>query len=265
MRANVNYNFKVIHAINLELFEKKSVSTSTYGVQFEKMESKNFKIEVRRNDFKINDREVEMKFERIAYEYNKAIFPVLFDVKDDGAFLLSNYTEIKERIAAKDEELKMKHEGPGFEYIRNQFLENAAKDGYAMSRYFFSFGLMKIIMLCLQEADNYVEYDFHWDIVPLETTLFWKGKTKFDPILKTLKYQSEEANTEVLFEKIKEHGRANKYPQKLGVEDSLIIAQVINKTQFVNTKLDFEFSETEIKINNPYFKYQEKLSINRKY
>ena len=264
MKANVNYNFKVIHAINFELFEKKSGSASTYGIQFEQLESKNFKIEVRRNDFKVNDKKIELKFERIAYEYNKAIFPVLFDVKD-GAFLLSNYTEIAERIAAKDEELKMKHEGPGFQYIRNQFLENAAKDGYAMSRYFFSFGLMKVIMLCLQETDNYDEYDFHWDIIPLETTLFWKGKTKFDPALKTLKYEGKEASTEELFEKIKEYGTANKYPQKLNSEDSLITTKATNETQFVNTKLDFEFSKTEIKINNPYFDYQETLSISRKY
>jgi hypothetical protein len=264
MEANVNYNFQVIHTIKFELFEKKSESVSTYGVQFEQLENKNFKIEVRRNDFKVNDRKVELKFERIAYEYNKAIFPVLFDVKD-GAFLLSNYTEITERIAAKDEELKMKHEGPGFEYIRNQFLENAAKDGYAMSRYFFSFGFMKIIMLCLQETDNYDEYDFHWDIIPLETTLFWKGKTNFDTGLKTLKYEGQETNTEALFEKIKEYGTNNKYSQELSAEDALISTKATNETQFVNTKLDFDFSKTEIKINNPYFNYQETLSINRKY
>jgi hypothetical protein len=194
--------------------KKKSAAVSTYDVQFEQIESKDFKIEVRRNDFKVNDKKIELKFERIAYEYNKAIFPVLFDVKD-GAFLLSNYSEIEERIIAKDEELKLKHEGPGFQYIRNQFLENAAKDGYAMSRYFFSFGLMKIIMLCLQETENYEEYDFHWDIIPLETTLFWKGKAKFDPDLKTLKYEGEEANTEELFEKIKRAWYCQQIPSKI--------------------------------------------------
>lgn len=264
MKANFNYNFRVAHDISFQLFEKKSAAVSTYDVQFEQIESKDFKIEVRRNDFKVNDKKIELKFERIAYEYNKAIFPVLFDVKD-GAFLLSNYTEIVERIAAKDEELKLKHEGPGFQYIRNQFLENAAKDGYAMSRYFFSFGLMKIIMLCLQETENYDDYDFHWDIIPLETTLFWKGKAKSDPVMKTLKYEGEEANTEELFEKIKEHGIANKYPQKLSDEDSLITATANNETQFITTKFDFEFSKTEIKINHPYFDYQEIVSINRKY
>ncbi|MEP7092474.1 MAG: hypothetical protein ABI793_00320 [Flavobacterium sp.] len=264
MKANISYNFEVIHAVNFELFGKKSGAASSYGVQFEQLESKNFKIEVRRNDFKINNKKVESKFERVAYEYNKAIFPVLFDVKD-GAFLLSNYTEIAERIAAKDEELSLKHEGPGFQYIRNQFLENAAKDGYAMSRYFFSFGLMKVIMLCLQEAENDGQYDFHWDIIPLETTLFWEGNIKFDPALKTLNYEGQNTDTDTLFEKIKEYGIANKYPQKLSDEDSLITTKVSNEIQFVNSKLDFDFSKTEIKINNPYFDYQETLSIDRKY
>ena len=89
MEANVTYNFEVSHTINLELFESKSVATNTYEIELEQLKSKNFKIEVRRNDFKINEKKIELKFERIAYEYNKALFPVLFDVKE-GSFFLSN-------------------------------------------------------------------------------------------------------------------------------------------------------------------------------
>ncbi len=263
MKPNFNYNFSVDHKINFQLFEINSDATITYEVQFEQLESKNFKIEIRRNNFKVNGEKIELKFESLAHEYNKALFPVLFDVKGES-FLLSNYTEIAERIAAKDEELKLKHEGPGFDYIRNQFLENVAKDGYAMTNYFFSLGLMKVIMLCFQETENFDQYQFEWNIVPLETTLSWKGKTNFDPILKTLKIEGQNTDTDALFEKIKEYGIANKFPQKVSDEDSLITTTVKSNIQFVNTKLDFEFSETEIKINNSYFNYREKLSINRK-
>lgn len=264
MKANVNYNFKVIHAINFDLFEKKSAATSTYEVEFEQLESKDFKIELRRKDFKLNDKEIDLKFERIAYEYNKALYPVLFDVKED-VFLLSNFNEISERIALKDEELQLKHEGPGFQHIRNQFLENVTQDGYAMSRHFFSFGLMKIIMFCFQETGNYENFDFHWDITPLGTTLFYKGNTFFDPALNILKYESIKADTETLFEEIKKYGIENKYPQLLTQEDALITTTISNQTQFVTSKLDFEFSEIDVKINNAYFNYKETLSISRKY
>jgi hypothetical protein len=263
MKPNFNYNFSVNHVINFQLFEINSDATSTYEVQFEQLESKNFKIEIRRNNFKVNGKKIELKFERIAYEYNKVLFPVLFDVKD-GSFLLSNYTEIAERIATKDDELKMKHEGPGFDYIRNQFLENVAKDGYAMTNYFFSLSLMKVIMLCFQEIENFEQYQFEWNIVPLETTLSWNGMIHFEPVLKSFKFEEKNANTDKLFEKIKEYGIANKYPQKVSDEDSLITTTVTNEIQFVNSKLDFEFSETEVKINHSHFNYQEKLSINRK-
>lgn len=264
MEVDIKYNFEVIHAIDLDLFKKKSAAKSTYKIEFEQLASKNFKIEVRRNDFKLNDKKVESKFERVAYEYNKALFPVLFDIKE-GAFILSNFKEIEKRIAEKDEELKLKHEGPGFNYIRNEFLENAAKDGYAMSKYFFSLGIMKIIMLCMQDKERYDGYNFYWDIIPLETTLFWDGKTFFDSTLNTLKYEGKINNTESLFEKVKEYGITNKYPQIASDEDSFITTKFSSEIQFVTSKLDFEFCETEIKINNSYFNYQETLSINRKY
>lgn len=262
MKPNFNYNFSVSHTINFQLFEINSSAASTYEVQFEQMESKNFKIELRRNNFKVNGQKIELKFEKIAHEYNKALFPVLFNVKE-GSFALSNYNEIKERIAAKDEELKQKHEGPGFDYIRNQFLENVVKDGYAMTNYFFSFGLMKVIMLCFQEAGNYDQYDFHWDIVPLGTILAWKGKIHFNGPLKKLNFEGKNADTNILFGKIKQYGIENKFPQKVNDEESLITASVTSEIQFTDTQLDFEFSETEVKINSPYFDYKETLSIQR--
>ena len=81
MQSDIKYNFRVTNSINFELFEQKSTATSNYEIEFEKLEAKNFKIEVRRNDFRINEKKIDLKFEKVAYEYQKAIFPVLFDVK----------------------------------------------------------------------------------------------------------------------------------------------------------------------------------------
>jgi hypothetical protein len=262
MQSDIKYNFKVTNSINFELFGQKSAADSTYEIEFEKLESKNSKIEVRRKDFKVNDKKVDLKFERIAYEYQKAIFPVLFDFKDRN-FLLANFQEILSRISLKDEELSLQYEGPGFQYIRNQFLDNVTKDGYAMTNYFFSLGLIKVIMLCFQETQNLEHYQFQWDIVPLETTLSWKGNGIFDTGSNILKYHGHEAQTEKLLEKIKAYGIENNYIQELSDEDDLATTLVSNEIHFVTTKLDFERSETEIKINNRYFNYQEKLSINR--
>ncbi|OOV19618.1 hypothetical protein [Flavobacterium sp. LM4] len=262
MKSDIKYNFRVTNSINFELFEQKSTATSNYEIEFEKLEAKNFKIEVRRNGFRINEKKIDLKFEKVAYEYQKAIFPVLFDVKE-GSFLLANFQEISDRISLKDEELSLQYEGHGFQYIRSQFLDNVAKDGYAMTNYFFSLGLMKVVMLCFQETENLEQYQFQWDIVPLETTLSWKGKGVLNSDTNILKYYGQEAQTENLFEKIKAYGIANKYLQELSDQAALITTRVTNETQFVTTKLDFERSETEIKINNPYFNYQEKLSINR--
>ncbi|WP_316633202.1 hypothetical protein [uncultured Flavobacterium sp.] len=264
MKANTNYNFKVVHIVDFELFDEKATANSTYDIQFEQLESKNLHIEVRRNDFKVNDKKIESKLEEIAYEYNNSIFPVLFNV-EDRAFSISNYSEIAERIKAKDEELKLKHEGPEFEYIRNEFLENAAKDENSITQYFSSLGLMKVVMLCFQEAENQERYHFHWDIIPIEANFSWDGKIKFDSTLKMLILEGYEANNEELFKKIKECAIAYMSPEQLTDLEAPTSASVKNKTQFVNTKLDLEFSETEVKINNPYFNYHETLSINRKY
>lgn len=262
MQSDIKYNFKVINSINFELFGQKSTADSTYEIEFEKLESKNSKIEIRRKIFKVNDKKIDLKFEKVAYEYQKAIFPVLFDVKE-GNFLLANFQEISSRISLKDEELSLQYEGPGFQYIRNQFLDNVTKDGYAMTNYFFSLGLMKVIILCFQETQNLEHYQFQWDIVPLETTLAWKGNGVFYTDSNILKYHGQQAQTKNLFEKIKAYGIANNYIQELSDEDDLITTIVSNETHFVTTKLDFKFSKTEIKINNKYFNYQEKLSINR--
>lgn len=264
MKANTNYNFNVTHIVDFELFEEKSAINSTYEIQFEQLQSKNLHIEVRRNDFKVDGKKIESKLEKIVYEYINAIFPVLFNV-EEKSFTLSNFSEIAERIEAKDEELKLEHEGPEFHYIRSQFLENTAKDGSSMTRYFFSLGLMKVIMLCFQKTENHEQYDFCWDIVPIETTLSWEGKIKYDLASKTLNLEGYEIHKNELFEKIKAYGVGYQFPQEIAEEDTHVIASVKNKTKFVNTKLDLESSETVVKINNQYFNYHETLSINRDY
>jgi len=264
MEPNVSYKFSVTHAINFDLFEKKSAATSTYEAAFKQVKSNDFRIEVKRSDFKVNDKEIETKFESVAYEYNKALFPVLFDVID-GSFSLANYNEIAARIELTDAELRFKHDGPGFQYIRNQFLENVSKDGYTMSQHFFSFGLMKVIMLCLQETEKYEDYQFQWEIIPLETTLFCDGNTVFSSEQNVLQYSGQANSTNALFDQITAYGIRNKFIQEPTEAQAFITTTITNKTQFINTKLDFEFSETEVKINNSHFNYQEKLAVRRKF
>lgn len=264
MKANTHYNFDVTHVLDFEIFEEKSAVSSTYEIQFEQLESKNLHIEIRRNNFKVNGEKIESKLEKIFYEYTNAIFPVLFNIEERN-FSLSNYAEIAERIVAKDEELKLEHDCVEFHDIRNGFLENAARDGHSMTQYFFSLGLMKVIMLCFQKTENHELYNFYWDIVPLETTLSWEGKIKYNSTSKTLSLEGYEIHKNELFEKIKAYGVGYQYPQKITEEDTHVIASVKNKTKFVNTKLDLEFSETVVEINNQYFNYHETLSINRNY
>lgn len=188
MSEKTIYNFKVVQSIYYELFEKKYESKVTYKLEI--IEHYNSKIEIKRHNFKVDDKEVTTKFERIAHAYNDALFPVLFAVKD-GAFSLINYSEISERLNRLDKELKLKHEGSGFNYIRESFLEKAAKDGNAMIKYLYSFGLISMLRFCLEKKENDDNYHFYWNIHPLECELFWKGKKHFTPDSNLLKYEGQ--------------------------------------------------------------------------
>jgi len=264
MSEDRKYNFRVLHTINYNLFDKICDAVNSYEVKINRLANKELRLQLDRHNFKINDNKVETKFERLAHEYNKTLFPVLFDVKE-GNFSLANYTEISERIAQKDLELKLKHEGSGFDYIRDNFLEKVAKDGYTMAKYFYSFGLIRIILLCLKKIENNPDYSFHWQAIPIASDVFWKGKKDFNPESKILKYEGNSHRNQELFEKIKGYGNAYQYPEKVTDEESVITTTIRHETQYITTALDFEFSETEIKISNSYFNYEETFAINRKY
>lgn len=264
MKAGANYNFRVIHDINYELFDKRYKAVSSYEVELEKIENFNFRIKLKRDNFKIDNRKIELKFEKIAHSYNDALFPVLFDIKN-GNFSLSNFKEISQRLASTDLELKSKHEGPGFEYIRNNFLGKVAKDGHCMAEYFYSFGIIRIILFCLEKAESKPDYNFHWKVLSLDSNVFWKGKKTFDSESNILKYEGNNNDSTELFNNIKIAGTAYNYPDKVSDEESLITTTIKLETQYVTSQLDFEFSETEIKISNSYFNYKEIFAINRKY
>lgn len=258
MNVDTKYKFRVIHTINYRLFDKIYDVVNTYEIELERILYKDLRIKLSRNNFKINDKKIETKFERIAHEYNNTLFPVLFDGRKN--FLLANFQEIEERIAQKDHELRLKHEGPGFDYIRKGFLEKAA-DGYAMAKYLFSFGLIRVILLCLEKPENNLDYNFYWEAIPIDSDVFWNGKKAFDPELNILKYEGESHDNEALFEKIKSQGNDYQYPEKVTDEDAEIISTIKHEIQYNTTELDFMTSETEIKISNSYFNYFENFSI----
>lgn len=263
MSAREKYNFKVRHTINYKLFDKIYDVVNTCEIELETVFEKASKIKLSRYDFKINDKKITAKFERIAHEYNKTLFPVLFD-GTEGKFLLANYQEISDRITEKDEELRLKHDGSGFDYIRNGFLEKAAKDGYAMAKYFYSFGLIRIILLCLEKPENNPNYDFYWQAIPIASDVFWNGEKTFDSELNILKYEGKSHDNAALFEKIKGYGNDYQYPESVTDEESAITTFIKHETQYITAELDFEYSETNIEISNSYFNYLENLVVTRK-
>lgn len=262
MSREGKYNFSILHTINYELFEKKQEANASYEIEFIKFENYNFRVELRRHNFKIDGHNPESKFEKIAHAYNDALFPILFEVKG-GNFSLVNYNEISKRLAIKDAELKLKHEGPGFDYIRKDFLEKAT-DGYAMVKYLYSFGLIRIILLCSEKTENNNDYDFHWQVLPLECDVFWKGKKSFDAESNIVKYEGEGNENDAIFEHVKTAGNAYQYPNTVTDEDSAIITTIKHETHYRTSGINFKFSETVIKISNSYFNYEENLTLTRK-
>lgn len=260
MSREEKYNFRILHTINYKLFEKKQEANASYEIELKKIENYNFRVELKRHNFKIDGHNLKSKFEKIAHAYNDALFPVLFDIKE-GNFALVNYNEISERLKLKDAELKLRHQGPGFDFIREDFLQKVTKDGYAMVKYFYSFGLIRIILLCLEKTENNNNYDFHWQAIPLETNVFWKGKKSFDAESNILKYEGIGDENDAIFEHIKTAGNAYQYPNTVTDEESVITTTIKHETQYNTTELDFNTSETQIKISNSYCNYLETFSI----
>ena len=258
MSAGSTYNFTILHTINQELFDTKQESHCTYEIEIVK--HYNSRIEIKRHNFKVNDKKIDSKFENIAHAYNDALFPVLFEVREE-VFFLANYNEISKRLSRIDEELKLKHEGPGLEYIRTAFFEKAAKDGYAMVEYLYSFGLISVLRLCLEKPENNNDKHFSWNVLPLDCQVFWKGRKNFNPESNILQYKAESDGDTKLFNIIKTAGNDYQYPDTVTDEESVITTTITHETQYKTTHLDFEFSETNIKINNSYFNYQENFSI----
>lgn len=263
MSRDEKYNFSILHTINYELFEKKQEANASYEIELIKFENYNFRVELRPHNFKIDGHNPESKFEKIAHAYNDAIFPIVFDIKEEG-FTLANYNEISQRLAQKDAELKLKHEGPGFDFIRENFLQEVAKDGYDMVKYLYSFGLIRILLLCTEKPENNNFYNFNWKALPLDTDVFWKGKKSFDIESNILKYEGGGDENDAIFEHVKTAGNAYQYPEKVTDEESVITTTIKHATQYNTAELDFNTSETEIKISNSYFNYNENLILTRK-
>jgi hypothetical protein len=260
MSREEKYNFRIRHTINHKLFDKKYEGSASYEIELEKVENYNFRVKLTRYNFKIDDQIPDKKFEKIAHAYNHAIFPILFEIKE-GNFLLANFNEISERITQKDLELKSRHQGPGLEHIRNDFLSQTTKDGYAMAEYIGSFGLIKILLLCIEKPENENNYHFNWKIPLLDNDVFWKGKKRFDSETNTLKYEGEGHQNEALFQHIKTAGNVYQYPDTVTDQESVITTTIKHETQYNSAQLDFELSETNIQISNTYFHYEENFSI----
>lgn len=263
MSGQEKYNFKIQHTINYELFDKKHEAAAAYEIEIKKFENYNFRLELSRHNFKINDHNPEAKFEEIAHAYNDALFPVLFEVRN-GKFLLANFDGISERIAQKDQELRYKHQGPGLEYIRNNFFEKTGKDGYAMAEYIYSFELIRILLFCVEKPENDNNYHFNWKIPLLDNDVFWEGQKSFDPQTNTLKYKGEDNQNDALFQHIKTAGNAYQYPDTVTDQESVITTSITHETQYNTTQLDFELSETNIEISNSYCNYRENLILIKK-
>jgi len=261
MSIEQKYKFKILHTINHELFDRKLESQCTYEIEI--VVYSNSRIEIKRKKFKVNDKKVTSKFENIAHTYNDVLFPVLFEIRG-GNFFLANYNEISKRLIHTDKELKLKHEGAGLEYIRAAFFEKAAKDCCAMVNYMHSFGLISILRLCLEKPENNNDYHFSWHVLPLDTEVFWKGRKSFNPESNILQYKGESNKDKALFNVVKTAGNNYQYPDKVTDEESVITATIKHETQYKTTQFDFTISETEIKINNSYFKYRENLILTRK-
>ncbi|MFH7016368.1 hypothetical protein [Flavobacterium sp. FlaQc-47] len=260
MSDDEKYNFRILHKINYELFDKKQEANVSYEIELKKFENYNFRVALKRDNFKIDGHKPESKFEKIAHAYNDALFPVLFDIID-GNFSLVNFSEIIDRLELKDAALQLKYQGSGFDFIREDFLQKVAKDGYAMVEYLYSFGLIRILLLCAENPENSNCYNFNWKVLPLGTNVFWKGKKSFDTASNILKYEGEGDENDAIFEKVKTAANAYQYPDKVTNEESVITTTIKQETQYNTTELDFKTLDTQIKISNSYFNYLETFSI----
>ncbi|UWY29426.1 hypothetical protein N4T20_05690 [Flavobacterium sp. TR2] len=258
MSTGSKYNFKILHKINQELFDRKQESYSTYEIEIVK--HYNSRIEIKRQNFKVNDKKLDSKFENIAYIYNDALFPVLFEVRSES-FFLANYNEISKRLLHIDGELNFKYKGAGLEYIRTAFFEKVAKDGYAMVNYLHSLGLINVLQFCFEKPQNNIDYHFCWSVHTLDCDVFWKGRKNFNPESNILEYKSENNGDEKLLNSIKTSGNDYQYPEIVTDEESVLTTAIKQETKYNTTGLDFEFSETNIRISNSYFHYHENFSI----
>ena len=260
MQKSRDYKYSVANTIRYRLDQESHQASSSYKIEFKKVENQNFIVELSRNNFKINGKEITAKFAKIAHEYTTALFPVQFQI-DNYSASLYNFNNISERVKIKDTELNLRYQGEGINYIRNSFLEKTIKSSDAMANYFSTLGLIRVILFCIQNLENNEQHQCKWLVNTLNFATWWTGTKTYNLDSNTLKYQGEITNTEELFDKLEEYANLYELPLNIINREQAITSSLRHDIQFITQKLDFESTETEIKINHGFFEYQETLQI----
>lgn len=272
----MDYNFRVVRNIRSRRNKWIHETVITYELSYDKICDNNFRVEMRKVAFSTKDNQVVLGLAAaVIQEYTKVISPILFEVKEES-LIVCNHEEIAQRIEIKKEELKLKQEyhykadleeGSTIDkfhiidHIGDYYIDLLIKDGDLISKSYLELDMMKFLLLCMKKEDNNEDYNLSFGLSSLNFDIIWRGRKTFDSNANIISYNAKIANKIKLFEKFKKYAEAEEYYINMIEREKLIDSDFTHKVQFTPDGLDFEFSETKIKVNHDFYEYHETIYI----
>ncbi len=233
-------------------------AATTYDISFDKSKNNLTDFIINRTNFKLNGEEVEAKFVFISNEYFKTIFPIAFKV-EDSQLKVTNYNEIINRILDADFGLKAKHEGEGFDYIREQFLEKVMSQAQ-FQNFISQLPIVKILELSLQSDKN--KYEMKWMINPIGFT-HWNGAIAYKKETNSVSFIPSMVQEEVFLDAIKRYANENSLMLDIDKEESISNFKFSNTLEYLENSDTLKTSVTEVHISiGNQFEYKETFILN---
>ncbi|MBE0392398.1 hypothetical protein HNQ02_002807 [Flavobacterium sp. 7E] len=246
--------YNVQHSVALTLNNKADTTAVSYTISIEKNQEFDHLYKLNRDDFKINDKIIDTKFNEVANAYFALLFPIIF-FHDGKNCAIRNHKQILEKIYEGDKYLCDQYDGEGIKYIREQFLEQVNTEE-KMEHFIFSLPLFQLLQLAMQTKEDDSSFSHKWQIMPVGEAL-WEGVKKHIPINSLVEWELE------LVDKLAFKSDLTRYLQDNNIEKTVdptaIVSSKISSSMNYNDTYDnIEAINSELTVScEPYFTYKE--------
>lgn len=216
---------------------------------------------ITRTNLKANEEKINTKFLDISNRYMESLFPLVCKI-ENYRLLVTNHSEIKNRIEKEDVKVMDQYSGEGVDHIRSQFFA-ATETKEKLSEFIKQLHFMKVLNLGMQKFEQREDYYLQWNVLPI-TLSKWKGEIKYSKDNKNLTYEPKIDNAQEIMDEVINYIHKHDYIVDFEEENVGLFTDFNHDVSYTGETGRMSTAETkiEIKVENKFL-YQQIIQFNK--